>query len=85
MNEMTIKSPLKAIRHYCLECCGGSSNEVALCPSTNCQLYAFRKGKNPYLTRSMSDEDRQKAADRFKKYWAQRKAESPSPEMEVGT
>ncbi len=42
-----IKSPLKSIRAFCLDCCGGSPNEVRLCVSKNCVLYPFRFGKLP--------------------------------------
>ena len=44
-------SPLKAIRLKCLECCCGSSNEVKLCPCTNCSLYPFRDGHNPFTAK----------------------------------
>ena len=40
------RAPLRAIRHYCLEC-AGTSNEVALCVSTRCPLYLFRFGHRP--------------------------------------
>ena len=43
------RSPMKGIRAFCLECCGGSSNEVKLCISKNCALYPFRFGKNPNI------------------------------------
>lgn len=43
-----ITSPLKAIRAKCIDCCCGSYAEVRKCPCTNCELYAFRFGKNPY-------------------------------------
>ena len=41
-------NPVKVIREQCLDCCGGSSHEVALCPCSSCSLYPFRFGKNPY-------------------------------------
>ncbi len=41
-------SRLKAIRHYCLWCCNGSSQEVKLCPSKDiCALWPFRFGRRP--------------------------------------
>lgn len=46
-----IRNPVKAIRANCLDCCNGSSNEVALCPVDYCPLYPFRFGKNPYRTK----------------------------------
>lgn len=41
-----ILSPLKSIRAFCLDCVGGSSNEVKLCPSKRCALYPYRFGKD---------------------------------------
>ena len=36
--------PGRAIRKYCLWCCGGSAKEVRLCPSPECDLYRYRLG-----------------------------------------
>ena len=58
-------SPLKAIREKCLDC-NYTSNEVKLCPCTDCPLWPFRFGKNPYSKRKLTDEQRQAAADRLK-------------------
>lgn len=56
------KTPLRAIRAFCLECCGDSPKEVELCtanerdiraaredgiPYEVCSLYGFRFGKKP--------------------------------------
>ena len=65
---MTITSPLKAIRQNCIECCGGSKNEVKLCTITSCPLYAFRFGKNPYSKRTLSEEQREAARVRLQNY-----------------
>ena len=43
-----IRQPLKAIRAHCLECVGGSSDEVKLCTAPKCWLYPYRFGKNPF-------------------------------------
>ena len=62
-----IKNPIKAIRANCLDCCNGSSNEVSMCPVDYCPLYPFRFGKNPYRAkRKLSEEQRAKAAERFR-------------------
>lgn len=69
-----IISPLKAIRANCIECCGGSKNEVKLCTCTKCPLWAFRLGKSPYRKgRVLTDEQKQAASERFKKMWAEKK------------
>lgn len=61
------KNPVKAIRKKCLECMGNSRREVLDCPSTECPIYPFRLGKNPYRTRVMTDEQKQAAAERMRK------------------
>ena len=66
MNE-EIKSPLKAIRAFCLSCCGDSAYEVKECTSKNCPLKPFRFGKNPYAKRQLSEEQRMAASERMKK------------------
>ena len=60
------KSPLKAIRAKCLECCCGSAYEVKNCTIHDCNLYPFRLGSNPFRTRSMTDEQKQAASERLK-------------------
>lgn len=49
MSEPSFKSPVKAIRAKCIDCCCGQENEVKLCPMEDCPLWAFRFGKNPYV------------------------------------
>ena len=39
--------PLKAIKEFCLDCCGGSHKEVKLCVSPKCSLFPYRLGHNP--------------------------------------
>lgn len=51
-----IKSPVKAIRAFCIDCMGGAVREVKMCPSKICPLHAFRMGKNPYRKRELSPE-----------------------------
>lgn len=60
-----IKSPVKAIRAFCLECCGNAPSEVKTCVSKRCPLYAFRFGKNPYVKRELTDEQREAAIERL--------------------
>lgn len=56
-----IKSPLKAIRAKCLDCCCGQVQEVKLCRVKDCPLFPFRFGKNPYrVTRELTDEQKAK-------------------------
>ena len=63
-----ITNPVKAIRAFCIDCCGGSSNEVKLCTAPKCALYPFRLGKNPYRTkREMTEEQRAAATERLAK------------------
>jgi hypothetical protein len=41
------RSPLDAIRAFCLWCCGGQWSEVAACPSDKCAFYPYRRGAIP--------------------------------------
>lgn len=64
MNE--IKSPLKAIKQFCFECCGESRAEVRRCCSPKCPLHPFRLGKNPFLKkREMTPEQKEQARQRL--------------------
>ena len=56
---------IKAIRAKCLDCSCGSANEVRNCELVHCPLYKFRLGKNPNITRVMSDEQKDAARARL--------------------
>jgi hypothetical protein len=43
--EPGLRSPLKAVRQHCLDCCNGSANEVGLCPARACPLWTRRLGR----------------------------------------
>ena len=59
MSDEKTLTPMKAIRAKCIECSGGSSNEVKACELTDCPLYALRFGKRPNnKPREISDEQR---------------------------
>jgi len=51
---MKILRPLKAIRAKCLDCCGGSAREVALCEIEDCPLFPYRFGKRPQTIAKMA-------------------------------
>ena len=38
------KSPVKAIRKKCLDCCAGSIKAIKYCPSYECTLWPYRFG-----------------------------------------
>jgi hypothetical protein len=40
-------TPMRAIRAKCLDCSGGSTKEVRLCPVTACALWPYRMGRRP--------------------------------------
>lgn len=69
MNESNaIKTPLKAMRAKCLDCCCGSAQEVSLCPIPNCPLYPYRFGKSPAIQpRKLTDDQRKAIGERLKK------------------
>jgi hypothetical protein len=39
---------LKVIRRKCLDCSAGQPAEVRLCPVTECPLWPYRMGENPF-------------------------------------
>lgn len=54
-----LHNPVKAIRAKCLRCTCDNPVEVDKCPITDCPLYPFRYGKNPYRRPvNLSDEER---------------------------
>lgn len=65
MEEKKI-TPMKAIRLKCLDCCCGSAHEVKLCAATQCPLYPFREGHNPFIAkREYTDEQRAAIGNRL--------------------
>ncbi len=60
-------SPAKAIRAYCLDCCLESPTEVKLCAASGCPLHPFRFGKNPFLKRTYTDEQRKAMSERARR------------------
>lgn len=40
-------TPLRAIRQFCIQCCGNNQKAPALCASQDCALYPYRLGTNP--------------------------------------
>jgi len=51
-----IRSPLTGIRAFCAECMGGSVSLIRECASTNCPIYPFRMGNNPFFGRLVDAE-----------------------------
>lgn len=39
---------MKVIRKKCLNCCGYQVGEVRKCAATDCALWPYRMGKNPF-------------------------------------
>jgi len=52
----------KAVRLYCIQCFGGSTNEVAGCTSPDCQFWPYRFG-SPKAARALA------TAEKKKKEW----------------
>jgi hypothetical protein len=41
-------TPLAALRFRCIDCCGGSAEEVRKCMALTCPAWPFRMGANPW-------------------------------------
>jgi hypothetical protein len=66
----TITSPIKAIKAKCMDCCCMSRSAVEQCGATECPLYEFKLGKNPYRTgkgRVYTEEQKEQIRERFRK------------------
>ena len=44
---MAIRTPIKAIRAKCLDCCNQQAYEVRLCEIKACPLHEYRMGHRP--------------------------------------
>jgi hypothetical protein len=42
-----VRPVLKSIRAFCVECCGGSTDEARKCTAVGCFLWPLRMGTNP--------------------------------------
>ena len=60
-------TPLSAIKAFCIDCMGGQPRLVKECTSKSCPLYPYRTGHNTNSKRTMTEEQRQLAAERLKK------------------
>ena len=61
-------TPQKAIVDFCISCMGYHKAFVKDCSATNCTLYEFRLGKNPYRkSREYTEEQREELKERARK------------------
>ena len=60
---------MKVIKLKCMDCCGGSYDEVKKCTSDKtCFLHPYRLGKNQFNKRELTEEQKEQARERFAKY-----------------
>lgn len=60
-------SPIDAIRARCVDCCGGSKDEVRKCTAVACPSWPFRMGTSPWRNpRNLSEKQREEMAERLK-------------------
>lgn len=60
-------TPLSAIKEFCVSCMGDQPRLVKECTTKSCPLWPYRTGHNIYSKRTMTEEQRQMAAERLKK------------------
>lgn len=56
---------LEAIRANCLACCNDNAAEVRRCAMIQCDMWPYRMGSNPFVSRDYTDEQREAAAARL--------------------
>lgn len=61
------KNPMAAIRAKCLDCTCGAVSRIKNCEVKDCPIWEYRMGKNPYRSRTMTEEQRKAAGERLKK------------------
>lgn len=61
------KNVLRAVRLKCFDCSAMQLSEVKDCPVSECPLYPFRLGKNPFRKRELTEDARQKLRERLAK------------------
>jgi hypothetical protein len=49
------KSPLPAIRLFCLTCLGGNRNAIIACTAPDCPLFPFRMGRRPKISEDSTE------------------------------
>ncbi len=60
------QNPLKAIRDKCLDCCCANAAEVRKCVATDCALWPFRMGTNPFRKkRELSPQQKREMTERL--------------------
>ena len=60
-------TPLLAIHNFCISCMGDQPRLVKDCTTKSCPLWPYRTGHNTNSKRTMTEEQRQMAAERLKK------------------
>lgn len=60
-------TPLSAIKAFCIDCMGDQPRLVKDCTTKSCPLWPYRTGHNTNSKRTMTEEQRQMAAERLKK------------------
>ncbi len=60
-------TPLSAIHNFCISCMGDQPRLVKECSTKSCPLWPYRTGHNTNSKRTMTEEQRQMAAERLKK------------------
>lgn len=75
--DRATRSPLAAIRMFCLVCVCGSRKEVDDCTAPDCALYPFRFGRRPAVE-GVEKKTRPNAGAGLAAYRAKKKAEKVS-------
>ena len=77
------KTPLQAIRSYCLECSCSCSGTVKDCPEDECSLHPYRFGKNPYIKANITDERLLQLKENGRRLAEWNKSKAASPEDRI--
>jgi hypothetical protein len=71
---------LDAVRQNCIECCAGNQAEVRRCRAIACPMWPYRMGANPFVSRTLTDSQREEARTRLVAASAKRRALNNPPQ-----
>lgn len=60
---MAKRTPIKAIRAKCLDCCCGQVAEVRLCIDEECPLWEYRMGHRPKEDKQTDETEKTKKSE----------------------
>ena len=62
---MALRTPIKAIRAKCIDCCAGQMYEVSKCTIKKCPLWEYRMGRRPKGDNLLTENELDREVDSY--------------------